>query len=363
MISKVSAAQLIPENLLLYDITKSTYILQVEVDPIDYCNHKCKWCFTANFRHNKQLSLIDLKKYLSHFYKSGGKSVVFSGGGEPLLYKYIYTKNNVFDNSSICRYLINHNIYIGIITNGLFLSQLFKSDFNITDLSFIRVSLDATDSQDHVLLHNARYCDFDNIITNINTLIYYRGKNFTPAIGVSFVVDSDSGINCYKKQIANICKLARNLNIDFVQFKHVHTNDYGTAVENMKTVHSFCQEMNWGSVEFWIQSYEAANISKHCLITQYIQSVGNDSRKFPCCHLFGRSELLDQSVFLPVGQIIMNCKNKVCRYKEVNEILSDDFLSKIKNYHLILNESLNNYGFHPYRYCPTAPNIMKPFKS
>ncbi len=362
-ISKISASQLIPENLLLYDFEDRPQIFQVELDPIDYCNHNCEWCFTADFRHDKRIPLADLKNYLAAFCDSGGKSVVFSGGGEPLLYREIYSASNEFDNKSICKYLIEKGVSIGIITNGYLLSNLLKSDFSITDLAFVRVSLDATNDASHAKLHNTSKADYSKIINNIQTLLKLRGNLFTPAIGISYVVDSFNNINFSKGKIEDINKLACSLNVDFVQFKHIHTTEKERATANMNTVHFHCIEMNWNDTEFWVQSYDSANSALQCLISQYIQSVGNQSKKFPCCHLFGRTEFLEQDTFLPKGKIITNCDNKVCRYNEMNKILLNSFIEKKEAHRQVLETSLSQVGFHPYRYCPTAPNILQPFKS
>ncbi len=363
IISKITAAQLIPENLLLYDFGNTPQIFQVEVDPIDFCNHNCGWCFTSGFRKDKKITLIDLKNYLTAFCNSGGKSVVFSGGGEPLLYQEIYSASVEFENKSICKYLIDNGASIGIITNGYLLNKLFYSDFSITDLAFIRVSLDATNEVLHAKLHNTSKKDYSKVINNIQTLLKFRSNLFTPAIGISFVVDPFSNINFSREQIKDINKLASNLKVDFVQFKHIHTTKKESAIACMNSVHSHCLEMNWNDTEFWIQTYDSANSSFQCLISQHIQSVGNQSKKFPCCHLFGRTEFFEQDTFLPIGKIVTNCYNKVCRYNEMNKLLLDNFTNKKEAYKQVLETSIKEVGFHPYRYCPTAPNILEPFKS
>ncbi|HEY5589560.1 MAG TPA: radical SAM protein [Paludibacter sp.] len=363
MIKKVSASQLIPENLLLYDLDKENHILQVEIDPIDFCNHNCGWCFTAELRHKQKISLKKLRSYLTSFCDLGGKSVVFSGGGEPLLYREIYSVSEEFDTKSICKFLIDKGIAVGIITNGYLLDKLFNSDFIVTDLSFVRVSLDATNEVSHSELHNTSKSDYTKIINNIKTILNYRANNFTPAIGLSYVVDGINNINFSRDQIELINKLACSLSVDFVQFKHIHTSEKESAIANMNIVHSYCVNLNWAITEFWVQSFDSANTTLKCLISQYIQSVGNQSKKFPCCHLFGRTEFLDQDTFLPKGKIITNCDNKVCRYNEMNKILLDDFIHKKETHKQVLEASLSKDGFHPFRYCPTAPNILQPYKS
>ena len=88
-ISKISANQLIPENIFLHNLSLNN-LKQVEIDPIDFCNHNCSWCFTKDFREDKRIDLKSLKNYIDEFILNKGKSIVFSGGGEPLLYKELY---------------------------------------------------------------------------------------------------------------------------------------------------------------------------------------------------------------------------------------------------------------------------------
>lgn len=359
--NKISAHQLIPENIFLYD--NSNNIFQVEVDPIDYCNHNCKWCFTAKFREDKRINLFDLKNYLRLFCNSGGKSVVFSGGGEPLLYKELYRPSKAFDEKSICNYLISNKIFIGLITNGYLLNQFINSDFDVTKLAFIRISLDATSKKSYSKLHGTDEIDFEKIINNIIKLNETRGHHHTPATGISFVVDPAKNINFDKKDIDKICSLAKMTKVDFVQFKHIHTIDKEFAKSNMNKVHLHCLELDWKETEFWVQNYDSAKKGENCLISKHIQSVGNDSKRFPCCHHFGREEFLDQSQFIPQGKVIFNCKSKVCRYNEMNELLYQTNQAAIEDNKKKLLKSINKYGFHPYRYCPTAPEILKPFRT
>lgn len=363
MNQKITAAQLIPENIFLYHKDINQAIFQVEIDPIDFCNHNCYWCFTKKFRKDKKIKINNLKYYIDQFIIKGGKSIVFSGGGEPLLYKEIYNNSQSFDNKSIAKYLIDRNIWLGVITNGVLIDRLFSSDFDIKKLSFIRISLDADDAIKHSARHRIIEKDFSRIINNISSIITLRGNSYTPAIGISFVVDSIKEMNVSRNEISKINTLAKDLKVDFVQFKHIQTKLEEKANNSMKIVHAHCLELSWGEVEFWVQEYKSSNYNHACLIAQYIQSIGSNNKKFPCCHLFGRTEFLDQETFTPIGKIIYNCDSNTCRYNELNDLLYKIKLGDIDNHIAILNDSLKTYGFHPYRLCPTAPNIIKPFHS
>ncbi len=354
--SKISANQLIPENIFLHDLSKES-LKQVEIDPIDFCNHNCSWCFTKNFREDKKIDLISLKKYLDQFINNNGKSIVFSGGGEPLLYKELYNKNEVFERKSILKYLIDRNVHIGIITNGSLLHKLFNRDFKIKQISFIRVSLDSYNKSQHQKRHLST--DFMSIEQNIKDIVSKRKSNFTPAIGISIICNQT--MNSSLKDIEKINKISCKLQLDFVQLKHIHTKGKKEANILMKKIHSYCLRMKWDKTEFWVQEYNSSNNTHSiCRITKYIQAIGGIKKKYPCCHLFGREEYYGTDDFLAEGKEINGCDNLVCRYNEMNSILDG---TDIKKSELILKNNITRFGFHPYRYCPTSPKILKPFSN
>lgn len=70
-----------------FDEQRSTPPITVEVDPVDYCNHSCTWCFTSSHRETDRLSKAEVHKITEELGEMGAKSVHFAGGGEPTLFR------------------------------------------------------------------------------------------------------------------------------------------------------------------------------------------------------------------------------------------------------------------------------------
>jgi len=350
ILKKVTAKQIIPENLLLHNIQK-TNVISTEIDPTDFCNYKCSWCFTHKNRSRFQIEIEYLKKYIDNFLLNGGRSIHFSGGGEPLLFKELFEQTPVFENQSIINYCLKKNIAIGIITNGLYLNKLFGK-VNISKLAFVRISMDAVSSSSYSLIHKCGVDNFDRVIENIKHLVELR-KSFVPALGLSFIVDKNMELNYSMQDIIKISELAKSLKVDFVQFKHLHTTNEIEAEIEMNDMHTNCCKINWGDVEFWIHHYIAPKRKGTCNITKFIEVLAAKQIISPCCHLFGVKK---------TTKII--CSSKVCRYDSMNKLLNliefnnENKLSKEKLY-----KSIKEYGFHPYRLFPSAPDLFFPFRS
>lgn len=94
----------------------------------DVCNHKCAFC-SVQARQGDSLNFNDVMSYLDILVEYDLKSVILSGGGNPILYKCKTTGkdfNDIVDNISL------KGLQIGLITNGM---PLKKYEGN-WDLSF-----------------------------------------------------------------------------------------------------------------------------------------------------------------------------------------------------------------------------------
>jgi len=361
--TKLTAAQIIPENiLLLQNEVGDEGLRQIEISPTDVCNQKCGWCFTVTARASKySLSPDLLRKYIDEFISKGGISVVISGGGEPLLYKAIYEEISEFDGLSILNYCIKKRLVVGLITNGANLKKVTKS-VDIKKLAFIRISLDSLSEELYSRFHGVPKKHHKLVIEGIESARRKKKQSPVPAIGISFVVDDRARLNCRDYEIAEIAEFARQLDLEFVQFKHLHTYATGEAEKTMAKIHRFAMKQYWGSCEFWVQKYKTPAPDQICYVPTVIQSVGNNNKRFPCCHLFGDETFLAQNKFYPRGKHIVGCPSKVCRYVSVNAILTALRSGNLeyKKARKTLNKSLELFGFHPYRLFPTAPDLHFP---
>ncbi|QSB02016.1 radical SAM protein [Methylomonas sp. EFPC1] len=364
-IGRISAHQIIPENILLQGVSVTNpHLVQIEISPTDSCNQNCNWCFTVQDRFNgRSVKLAELRQYIDKFTSQGGCSIVFSGGGEPLIYKPIYKNNENFDGKSLILYCLDLGLACGIITNGVN-STAIQEGVDIKRLAFLRVSIDCLDRKMYTALHNCNKDHFYNLIENIECISKEKGHSPLPAFGISFIVDGDSGLNATEEDLEIIRRFTLDKNIDFVQFKHLHTSDKKQAEITMQALHDKLKKMYWKDTEFWVQKYLTPRPEKNCRVTEIIQSVGGENQRFPCCHLFGDSNHFPQDSFQPEGKVIENCNSRVCRYLSINDILNEiRYQDKYIEAEKKLVVSLEKYGFHPYRFFPTAPNLYFPVSS
>lgn len=83
----------------------------------DRCNHKCAFC-SVQSRAGESLSPDVIRGYVSQLVPLGLKSVILSGGGNPILYS-----NDGWDFNDAVDYLHDQGLQIGLITNGMPMSD------------------------------------------------------------------------------------------------------------------------------------------------------------------------------------------------------------------------------------------------
>ena len=365
-VSPISAHQIIPEN---YHLAKAIRPDQdgvrfLELLPHDACNHDCSWCFTKQIRDANVLGAASARKVLELFASQGGASVLFSGGGEPLLAKYLSIPSADFDGLTAPRWLADRGISVGLITNGVHLKRYLQHNVEtFSNAAFVRVSLDACNALEYRRTHNADENDFAKVLDGIEHLISLRGISRTPAVGISFVLGDAYGLDTSASAIRSIATLARQLNVDFVQLKHVHTSEAASADQNMREVFDHCLGEDWEDTEYWVHRYALPKPSQDCHVASVSRLIGAAGHSHPCCH---RQDMtIPPQGLLPskTYNIIKNCGSEVCRYVSLNEQLlssmgRDANRAAHNTAHHKLFLSLRQHGYHPYRLFPSAPDLF-----
>lgn len=132
--------KLLQHTDVLYSIQhqKTFKPITVQISLTEACDSKCDYCSVANRPINKHILWNDLTRVLISFRTLGAKSVEFTGGGNPMLYKDgEHNINNAIGIASALGYKV------GLITNSHDLSKL--SQQSVEDLSWVRVSLSKLD--------------------------------------------------------------------------------------------------------------------------------------------------------------------------------------------------------------------------
>jgi cyclic pyranopterin phosphate synthase len=151
----------------------STFPIQVELNPTNNCNMACKWCLTEYAHKKEDIDIGVLKKFLKEFAELGGRSIDWTGGGEPSIYPHI---------GEAIEYASEVGLKQGMMTNGLFNSSLV--DILVENMTWVRFSLDSTDNDSYCemkgvghgamkrVLENMRsMCEFDKrprVVANVN---------------------------------------------------------------------------------------------------------------------------------------------------------------------------------------------------
>jgi len=144
-------------RLVAYQFTGSCFPVSMEISPTNRCNLKCSWCISKQYHRNESLGIDALVSFLRQFKQLGGKSITWSGGGEPTRYKYFIEA--VWEAARL-------GIDQGLMTNGLF----GKGALNIAGnkIKWIRVSLDTVDRQKYKDIKGVDA--LDKVMANIKEL-------------------------------------------------------------------------------------------------------------------------------------------------------------------------------------------------
>lgn len=172
------------------------------VDITTKCNLGCPWCIDKYSISDEKIPTERMVKLLDEFKALGILSIVYFGGGEPLVHD---GAGLIFEKTQ------DLGIDYAINTNGILLHKVIPI---ISDsCNWIRVSWDAGNSEVYRNIHRNRDF-FDQVVENTKNL----AKCARGTVGVSFVV-MESNI----ADISRATKIAKDIGCDFIQFKPQYT--------------------------------------------------------------------------------------------------------------------------------------------
>jgi MoaA/NifB/PqqE/SkfB family radical SAM enzyme len=90
--------------------------------PTDVCNHKCAFCSVGE-RVGDVLRFSQIKDFIDQLVPRGLKSITFSGGGNPLIYK---CKESGATIETVIEYAYNQGLEVAMITNGMPLVEYYQ---------------------------------------------------------------------------------------------------------------------------------------------------------------------------------------------------------------------------------------------
>jgi len=249
----------------------------IELHLTNLCNHACSWCVADEVRQNKwQFTLEGAKKLMREMAESGVEKVIFSGGGDPLLFKGIEEVLELSHSLGMSNLLIN---------NGFGLKEK-----NIPLLArtceFIRISLDSGNRETHTAIHrpkNEKVDNFDVITNNISNLMKeIKENNLSTRVVLTFVVVDES-----IGSIPDFIRLANRLGVDEIEFKTNHFWSADRKLEVYEKIQKFTKELPNQQVKISLEYPKSRAGEKSetewnaFLLTAVIEANG---AIYPCCH-------------------------------------------------------------------------------
>ena len=244
----------------------------VEIDPSNACVHNCRFCIYKTL-HSKERSEIlprnILLKVVRELDQLGCRSLLFVGGGEPLVNRYT---------PEAMELAASHGISVGLVTNGALLSS--NISYRIKSFAtYVRFSIDAATPETHLRLH--RRNDFHRIIENLNALASAPGPC---TVGTSFFITREN-----VDELHAAAALVKTSGANYVQIKtcpgipipaDLHAKIL-TQVENTISLSDDRFEVHVLDRVFHNEVFQVRGYQK-CHFQAFKMVIGADGSVFPC---------------------------------------------------------------------------------
>ena len=192
--------------------------VSIRVKPTNRCNHFCYYCSSPEratyldgtldtFNPKDFIPWKIMQKLIVDLELIGTKGIIFSGGGEPLLYRHIIDTLKLVDYT---------NIDLAMITNGQLLNgeraELLK------DAKWVRISLDSHNAKLFSETRKVPEKMFDELCDNIRNFIEIKDESCE--VGVNCVVHNKNMDYVYE-----IAEFVKDLGMSHIKYSPVIFRD------------------------------------------------------------------------------------------------------------------------------------------
>lgn len=203
---------------------------QLYVYPSNICPFNCGHCIMRNERQNNvMLSHSVMTKLVKDVARLGIKSVIFSGGGEPLT-----------NSSTIyaARQMREFGVEVGMNTNGLLMPESMPVDF-------LRISIDAGTPQTYCRVKG--YDGWDRLNGNLRRLKHNE-------LGFAYLLRPDN-----YKELPEFCKWAQQYNYTFMHVRPAYWPDKDEEIKKaIESVRETVQQLQqqYRGLEFRTEKFD-----------------------------------------------------------------------------------------------------------
>lgn len=256
--------------------------ITVEIDPTNICNHHCVWCIEAEYISSDKNTMKreHLLRIVREVKELGAKSIVFKGGGEPLVHPAIADALQ-----------LSHELGLrnGIITNGERI--LAHKEAIIKYATWVRVSIDSGTPEDHEKMHGAKPGAFQKAFDGIAAVSPHV------FVGTQFVLNEDN----WRGAEAGARK-SKEAGAKYIQFKSVIRNKTldADAVPHMDEVVARSRRELDGVDGFRVVGTGTAKRQppyRTCKGHQLVMILGANGNSYACCSTRGQEDYSFGSVY------------------------------------------------------------------
>jgi len=264
--------------------------ITVELSLTNKCNHKCPACsgLRENTDRNSSIGYDLAMEIITQLSEIGVKGVIFTGGGDPGMYK---------NYDRLIAYAKSKGIKVGLITNGGMIKD--NQLENLLYCDWIRISIDAASPETYKAMHGVS--TFKQTLINVRKLVKQKGNT---TIGLGFLTCKET-----EKEIIAFAKLARGLGVDYCQYRPIHGLEYQESINNLIAYAKEYYENEKFRVlysEFKFNTLRGCETNRtysKCHASNFVTHIAADACVYMCCHcvnINSRLGSLKEIVFMDI---------------------------------------------------------------
>lgn len=257
--------------------------ITIEIHPTNRCNLRCRDCTFQNINRKTEFDSAGLEKITKGIIGLNTvKAIVWSGGGEPTLYKGLIDSARLFGEAGIEQ---------GIATNGTNLTDEFI-DVATKYFTYVRVSLNAATRQSYVKMHGTD--QYWNVRSGMEKLREKRDgtRDCKLTVGSSFLV--------YPENVQDIplaIKNAEEMGLDYLQIKPAILSQEAPSLEYLCEAYRLLSNLSLDSARTTImvdmdkfqdlRSNDYGRSYSTCWGALFYATISADQKMYVCCHKIG----------------------------------------------------------------------------
>ena len=317
---------------------ENIYPIEIEIAPSGACNHRCVFCAVDYMGYRpRSLDRDILLRDIMHMSKSGLKSVICAGEGEPLLNK------NMPD---IANGIKSCGVDVAMSSNGVFFTKETASEC-LAAFTWIRFSIASMEEQSYNRIQQARQGDLVRVKNNLYEAVRIkRTGHLKTTLGVQCLLLPDN-----IHQLADMAKQLKEIGVDYLTVKpysqHLHSeNSFSVNYNDLLGIENEIKKYEDDSFKIYFRANAMRKMHhekgyKTCWGLPFMTYLDAGGNVWPCvAHMgskefcFGniyeqtfekiwkgrkRSEVVEKLNELDVNQV---CR-EACRLDEINKYLDE----------------------------------------